>query len=93
MVAVVGDSNWGKMQLNVLEEGRSGVYDFGDSTARTITITENRYGTGQETATPQLRGSDDTPFLQDDVGPAWETYSVPISKTWRYIQFREIKES
>ena len=85
---ITGDSDWGKMQLDLTEEGRSKVYDFGDSQKRTYTLTENRYGTGQESATLQIRG-DTTVFLQDDSTPTWNTYSVPVNESWRYVQVRE----
>jgi len=88
---VIGDADWGKIELDASEEGRSQVYDFGSISSRTITVTENRYGTGQGTATIQIRGQD-TIFLQDDgEPPVWENYVAPIEKTWRFIQLRVIK--
>lgn len=92
MGKTIGDSDWGKMGLALDEEGRSKVYDFGNDNSRTLVLTENRYGTGQGTATLQIRGSD-TIFAQDDVSPEWTSYSVPIARVWRYVQVREIKNS
>jgi hypothetical protein len=89
---VSGDQDWGKLSVAFTEEGRSAVYDFSVSQTRTITLTENRYGTGQGTATLQIRGHDSTKFNQDDASPSWETYSAPIGKTWRYIQVRELND-
>jgi hypothetical protein len=89
---VIGDSDWGKIELDITEEGRSRVYDFGDATEREHTLTEDRYGTGQGTATLQLRGQA-TIFLQDAASPSWEDYSVPVAKTWRFMQVRAIKQS
>jgi len=86
-----GDPNWGKLNLDLSapgEEGRSQVYDLGSSHARTFTLTENRYGTGGESATLQIRG-DTSPFNQDDFSPIWANYSGPVSQTWRYVQIRE----
>ena len=74
------------------EKGHSKVYDFGDAVDRIITLTENRYGAGQGTATLQMRGQAAV-FTQDAANPAWEAYSAPASKDWRFIQVREIKES
>ena len=89
--SVTGDSDWGKMTLDLSgEEGRSAVYDLGSSRARTLTLTENRYGSGTETAQLQIRGHNTTTFSQDDVSPAWENYYSPTSRAWRYIQIREI---
>ncbi len=90
---IVGDADWGKIQLDFGEEGKSRVYDFTSSISRTITVTENRYGTGQGTATLQIRGDDTTAFLQADTSPSWVNYTVPVNKTWRYIQVRAIKNS
>jgi hypothetical protein len=85
---VVGDVDWGKLKLDLLgQEGRSAVYDLGAAATRKFTLTENRYGTGAETATIQIRG-DTSSFAQDDVTPAWETYTAPASKGYRYVQVR-----
>ena len=86
---IVGDADWGKLQLVIGEEGRSAVYDLGDSVERIYTVTENRYGTGQGSATLQIRGSADA-FSQDDGEPPnWESYTEPVTRSWRYIQVRE----
>lgn len=85
-----GNADWGKLNLDLAgEEGRSAVYDLGSSHARTFTLTENRYGTGGESATLQIRG-DTTIFTQDVYSPNWETYSGSVSKTWQYVQIREV---
>lgn len=87
---VSGDSSWGKLNLGIGTEARSRVYDFGDANSRQYYLTENRYGTGQGTATLQIRG-DTAPFIQDDNSVTWETYTVPITRFWRYVQVREMK--
>jgi len=91
-ITVSGDANWGKMELDIGEEGRSAVYDLGDANPRTYTLTLNRYGTGSGTSTLQIRGQA-AAFVQDDNVLAWTTYTVPILESWRYIQVREIKSS
>lgn len=86
---VSGNLDWGKLSLQLSgAEGRSLVYDLGSLTSRKFTLTENRYGAGLEDATLQIRG-DTVSFLQDDVLPVWEDYTVPVSKSWRYVQVRE----
>ncbi len=91
--SIVGDANWGKLELTVGTEGRSGIIDMGDALERIYTLTENLYGTGQGTATLQIRG-DINPFTQDSGEPPnWENYTVPLTRAWRYIQVREIKTS
>ena len=85
---VTGDADWGKPILDLTgAEGLSAVYDLGSAVTRLFTLTRNRYGTGSETATLQIRGDTST-FSQDDVSPTWETYSAPISRGWRYVQVR-----
>lgn len=86
---VDGNADWGKLKLDLSgEEGRSAVYDLGSAIARTFTLTENRYGTGAESAVLQIRGDAST-FTQDSNTIDWETYSSPISRSWRYVQIRE----
>jgi hypothetical protein len=84
---ITGDQDWGILSIDTADEGRSNVYDFGDSVSRTYTLTLNRYGSGTGTPVVQIRGQN-TSFLQDDVSPSWETYSTPVAKTWRYVQVR-----
>jgi len=91
-ITVSGDADWGKMELDIGEQGRSAVYDLGDVAARTFTLTENRYGSGSGTATLQYR-TDTSAFVQDDILPAWTTYTVPFAVSCRYVQIREIKSS
>ena len=91
-VTVSGDASWGKMELDIGEQGRSQVYDMGAVYTYTFTITENRYGTGSGTATLQYR-TDTSAFLQDDANPAWTTYTVPFAVSCRYVQIRYIKSS
>lgn len=86
---ITGDPDWGKLNLDLTgEEGRSTVYDLGSATSRKFTLTENRYGSGAESATLQIRG-DASSFTQDSNLLDWEDYVGPISRTWRYIQVRE----
>jgi hypothetical protein len=89
-ITVIGDANWGKLELNGGEEGRSLVYDFGNSILRTFTLTENKYGTGQGSALLQIRGSD-TVFTQDDNVIEWVNYTAPTNQSWRFIQVRTTK--
>lgn len=86
---VTGDADWGKLSLQLSgAEGRSAVYDLGSAKTRTFTLTENRYGTGENDAVLQIRG-DTTAFTQDDTVVDWETYAAPIDRGWRYVQVRE----
>lgn len=91
MPTIIGDADWGKLELLVAEEGRSEVYNFGNALPRIYTLTEDFYGAGQGTATLQIRGDTD-PFVQDDGEPPnWEAYAAPITRDWQYVQVREIK--
>jgi len=87
---VIGDADWGKVQLAVGASGHSGVYDFGTATSRLITVTEDKYGAGQGSATVQIRGQAAI-FGQDDGAPSWENYSGIMFRDWRYIQVRATK--
>jgi len=84
---ISGDSNWGKMALLPEEEGRSRVYNFGNSSDRTYSLVENLYGTGSGTHELQIRGSTSI-FAQDDASPAWEDYTSPILRNWQWVQVR-----
>jgi len=88
---IIGDQDWGQLELECEEEGRSDVYDFGSIYPRVITIGQNRYQDGQNYATLQFRVSN-VLFLQNDVLPAWEYYTEPHNTNDRYIQIRFIKE-
>jgi hypothetical protein len=86
--AVSGNADWGKLSLTLTgAEGRSAVKDFGSAVARKITLTENRYGSGAESAVLQIRG-DTSSFAQDDATPEWDNYTGPVWQSWRYIQVR-----
>ena len=85
-----GDQDWGKLILDIGEEGRSGVYDFVNANERTYTVTQNRYEAGEGVAYSQIRGSE-TSFAQDDASPSWENYSGAINRSWRYVQVREVE--
>ena len=88
-----GDADWGKLKLILGDEGRSNVIDLGVATELIFTLTENLYGTGSGSATLQIRG-DINVFTQDSGEPPnWENYAIPITRTWRYIQVREIKST
>lgn len=88
---IIGDADWGKLQVLTGEYGMSKVYTFASSLTRTYTLTPNKYGTGQGgAATYYIRG-DTNPFAMGDVSPEWELYTVPVKKTWKYVQVRAIK--
>jgi len=90
LAEVTGDANWGRM---VVEDGSpciGPVVEMGDADAKTITAQRDKYATGgggTGTVTIWVRGSA-TWFLRDDVSPSWEEYTVPISRAWRYAQWK-----
>jgi hypothetical protein len=85
--AITGDADWGKLELNGGETQYSKVYDHGEAILRQYQLTENKYGTGQGTATVQYRG-DTVLFLETDLTPTWTTYTGVFDATYRYIQIR-----
>ena len=90
---IAGNADWGGLQLNAInDEGRSAVYDFSNEQLRNYTLTENRYEAGAYPglADLQIRGSN-TLFAQDDLTPDWENYVSSITRSWRYVQIREVK--
>jgi len=88
---VSGDQDWGRLALTTLGgQGRSAVYDLYNEDLRKYTVTLNRYGAGMGDATLQIRGSTSS-FVQDDVSPDWEDYTIPITRSWRYVQIRGVK--
>ena len=87
---ISGSADWGKLETSSGNTGNSKIYDFGTVASRLITLTDNKYGTGSGTGTKKIRGQD-TVFVNGDGTPSWETYSGPISKTWRFIQVQITK--
>ena len=84
---ISGDADWGKISLNINQEGRSRVYDFGSSGLIKISLNTDVYEAGQGTATLQYRYSESL-FAQDDILPAWTNYTGVDTQTLRYIQVR-----
>lgn len=85
---IIGDSDWGKLTLDLNELGYSQVYNYGNSSERTYTLTKNKYGTGQGSGdTLQIRG-DTSSFTADDEVVEWENYTTPINREWQYVQVR-----
>ena len=89
-ITVSGDPDWGKAVISDGTPGRSNVLNLGDSNARTFTIIQNKYGTGDE-GNAYIRGSA-TSFAQHDGTPSWELYSTPIVRNWQYVQISIVNE-
>ena len=70
------------------EEFVSDVKDMGSVLTRYLTLSYDDYASGSGSGTLYWRGRSTT-FNQDDnevTGPAWEEYTEPANKSWRYIQ-------
>jgi len=87
---IIGDSDWGQLELEFGEEGRSSVYDLVNYLNKKFTLILNRYQSGQGTAVLQIRGSA-TSFTQNDNVVEWITYTEEYHASWRYVQVRIIK--
>ena len=85
-VSVIGDAEWGKIQLLTGEIGHSPVYSMGAGT-HPIKVTANGYGSGAGSFTIYIRGQEAS-FGQDDGSPSWEEYTAPTSETWEYLQVK-----
>jgi hypothetical protein len=88
---IIGDSDWGQLELEYGEQGRGPVFNFGFSYPRIITLAQDTYQDGQGNATLQIRSSN-TAFLQDDILPAWEDYTINHNISEQYFQIRIIKQ-
>lgn len=90
-VTVTGDPNWGQLDIASGSQGLSNIIDLGAAYTLIFTLTENKYEAGSGTGLLQIRGST-IAFTQDDILPAWEDYTIPVLRTWRYVQARESKD-
>jgi len=81
------DPNWGKIKLETSQVGHSNVIDTGDTQNKTLTVTPDVYGAGSGVGGVYIRGQA-TSFNQDAALPAWELYSGPVTKAWRWIQVK-----
>lgn len=86
---VDGDANWGK--LNLTSSNHYGpVKDTGNSRGKRFVLKRDSIGTGSGTVNFFIRGSI-TSFAAADGSPSWEAYSVPVNRTWRYVQAKAEK--
>jgi hypothetical protein len=88
---IIGDPDWGQLELDYNEQGRGPVYDFGFAYPRIITLAQDTYEDGQGNATLQIRSSN-TAFLQDDVLPAWADYIGSYNTSYQFLQIRIFKQ-
>lgn len=82
---IIGDADWGQLKVQLNASGQSAVKDLGSTKNRIIVLTRDKYGSGSGSITIYIRGQAAT-FNQDDGSPAWEEYTTPINKDWRFIQ-------
>jgi len=87
--SIDGDADWGKLKLGSIggDYAVSEVKDYPDSTGKLFTITRDPYGAGSGNVKISVRGQAAS-FLWDDVEPAWEEYTDPITEEWKYIQLK-----
>jgi len=86
---IVGDANWGQLQLTNTQVAHSNVVQVGSTGInRSFAISQNKYGsTHNGSFTLKIRGSD-TIFTQDAGSPSWETYTTMIIRQWAFVQLR-----
>ena len=80
-------NDWGRIKLETTDVGHSDVIDTGNVLSKVLTISTDRYGTGVGIGAIYIRGQA-TSFLQDAVNPSWEEYTIPVAKTWRWMQVK-----
>lgn len=90
-VEVTGDASWGKMKIELDEEGYSRVYNL-NTNFKLFTLTTPEYGINSGTGTLQIRGSAN-PFARLAASPSWQTYSGIFNQNWKFVQIRVIKPS
>lgn len=88
--SITGDADWGKLHLENGQSQVGSVYDHGTAENRQYSLTLNKYGTGQGSATLSYRGSASA-FNTNDVSPSWTPYTGVFTATWRYIQVKEAR--
>lgn len=89
VIKVTGDADWGKAKFYKTEIGHSSVVDTKSTNDKTIIVTTDTYEAGAGTKTIYIRGQA-TQFSRDAADPAWEQYTAPISKTWRWMQAKVV---
>lgn len=80
-----GDPDWGRIAIGDGDEVFGPVHDFQTVSTRRYKLLENKYGAGAGLGQVFIRGSAGS-FNWNDALPAWETYTGPIVRTWRYVQ-------
>lgn len=84
---VIGDAEWGKLQLMTDEIAHSPVYEMLGGGTHGIEVTLDKYGSASGSFKTYIRGQAAI-FGQDDGSPGWEEYTAPINKTWNFIQVK-----
>lgn len=87
MATIVGDADWGQLQVDDGTPVYGSVVDRGEANEQVFTITINKYGSGSGNVNAFIRGSASS-FAQHDVSPAWQAYTEPVQDAWRYIQVK-----
>jgi len=82
---ILGDLDWGKVELEGAEIANSNVIDLGSVRAWVVRFTADKYGAGSGSGSIRIRGSTFL-FEQDAALPAWGEYTEPEEHNWRYIQ-------
>ena len=70
------------------EVGVSDVVDLQLNTEKTFTLTRDAYGDGDGNVKISIRGQLGAFLWGDGEPPNWEVYTIPITRTWRYVQLK-----
>lgn len=85
---IIGDQDWGKIELEKTEIGHSSVMDLANTDDKLITVTYDEYEAGSGgLGTIYIRGQA-TVFDRDAVSPSWEEYTGPVNHIWRWMQVK-----
>ncbi len=89
---IEGDQSWGRLEVHDGHPCTSPVVEMGNANSKTLTAWVDKYetgGGGTGVVEVWVRGSA-TWFLRHDVSPTWEEYTAPITRSWRYVQWKLI---
>ena len=83
---IVGDAEWGKLQLYTGDLAQGPVFQAGGGT-HSIEAIIHRYGSGQGSFKVWIRGQAAN-FGQLDGSPSWEEWTAIVDRAWVYGQAR-----
>jgi len=87
-VSIDGDADWGKLKLGSIggDYAVNNPVDLVTEEDKQLTITRDLYGDGSGNIKVSIRGQANSFNWDDGEPPSWEEYTVPVNKSWRWVQ-------